>query len=117
MMLCYVSNCCKQGVAMNNIRNNSLSRKNIAIRCLYTLFFLIVFEVIKIILQFAVFFQFVYLLIARKYSKPAREFSNRLSTYAYDVMRYVTLNDNSRPFPFDVFSEAIEEPVSEVTFE
>jgi hypothetical protein len=75
------------------------------------------FEVIKIILQFAVFFQFVYLLITRKYSEPAREFSNRLSTYAYKVMRYATLNDNLRPFPFDVFPQAIEEPVSEVTFE
>jgi len=116
-MLSYDNDSLKKGVPMNTIRNNSLSRKNIAIRCLYTLFFLIVFEVIKIILQFAVFFQFVYLLITRKYSKPAREFSNRLSTYAYKVMRYMTLNDNSRPFPFAVFPEALEEPVSEVTFE
>lgn len=116
-MLCYISDFRKRGVAMNDIRNNSLSRKNIAIRCLYTLFFLIVFELIKIILQFAVFFQFVYLFITRKYSKPAREFSNRLSTYAYKVMRYATLNDNARPFPFDAFPETVEEPVSEVSFE
>lgn len=116
-MLSYDRELLKEGATMNNIRNNSPSRKNIAIRCLYTLFFLIMFEVIKIILQFAVFFQFVYLLITRKYSEPAREFSNRLSTYAYKVMRYATLNDNLRPFPFDVFPQAIEEPVSEVTFE
>ncbi|MBT9438176.1 MAG: DUF4389 domain-containing protein [Desulfobacterales bacterium] len=95
----------------------NLSRKKIGIRLLYTVFFLIVFEILKIIVQVTVLFQYVYLFITKTYSNPVRRFSNKVSFYAYRVMRYVTLNENTLPFPFADFPEETDAPESEVRFE
>ena len=96
--------------------SNSFPRKKIAIRLLYTIFFLIVFEILKIIIQVSVVFQYVYLLISKTYNNPIRNFSNKVSVYAYRVLRYVTLNENKKPFPFDNFPKEIELPDKEVFF-
>ena len=46
---------------------------------------------------------YVPLLITRTHNDPVQRFSNKVLSYAYRVMRYVTLNDNQRPFPFTDF--------------
>ena len=92
-------------------------RKKIAVRLLYTIFFLIVFEIIKIIIQVSVIFQYVYLLISKTCNNPIRNFSNKVSVYGYRVLRYVTLNENEKPFPFNDFPKEIELPEMEVFFE
>ncbi|MEA1901487.1 MAG: DUF4389 domain-containing protein [Thermodesulfobacteriota bacterium] len=102
---------------MESVKSAILSRKKIGIRLLYTLFFLVVIEILKIIIQVAVLFQYVYLFITKTYSKPVRKFSNKVSFYAYRVMRYVTLNENTLPFPFADFPEEKDAPVSPVRFE
>jgi hypothetical protein len=102
---------------MESIKLQNLSRKKLGIRLLYTVFFLIVFEILKIIVQVTVLFQYVYLFITKTYSNPVRRFSNKVSFYAYRVMRYVTLNENTLPFPFANFPEETDAPESEVRFE
>ena len=102
---------------MESIQSTILSRKKIGIRLPYTVFFLIVFEILKIIVQVTVLFQYVYLFITKTYSKPVRKFSNKVSFYAYRVMRYVTLNENTLLFPFADFPEETDAPVSAVRFE
>ena len=99
------------------MNSKPFSRKKIAIRLLYTILFLIVFEIIKIIIQVSVIFQYGYLLISKTYNNPIRNFSNKVSVYAYRVLRYVTLNENEKPFPFDNFPKEIELPGKEVFFE
>ncbi len=89
------------------------SRKQIAIRLIYTLIYLIVFEVVKGVIQAATIFQFLYLLITQKHSEPVRRFTNRASMYAYRILRYITLNSNERPFPFSDFPSDEEPPESE----
>ena len=92
------------------------SRKDILIRLLYTVLYLLIFEIIKLIVQVAVVFQYIFLIITLDYNKPIRNFSNKLATYTYDVIRYLTLNKNPRPFPFNDYPEPLEEPVEQVTF-
>lgn len=94
-----------------------LSRKKVGIRLLYTIMYLIIFEILKTVIQITAVFQFIYLLITQKYSSPLRNFSNKVATYAYQIIRYVTLNDNHRPFPFHEFPEEMEKPADHVTFE
>jgi hypothetical protein len=94
-----------------------LSRKKIAVRFLYTIFFVIVLEILKTIIQLTVLFQYVYLFITTTYSNPVIKFSNKVSVYAYRVMRYITLNENDRPFPFSDFPQEIDPPEPEVHFE
>ncbi len=92
------------------------SRKSICIRLLYTLLYLLVFEIIKLFVQITVVFQYIFLLITLEYNSPVRNFSNKLSTYAYEVIRYLTLNNNQRPFPFNDFPEPMEKPEEQVSF-
>ena len=101
---------------MNMTEEPQVSRKQISIRFLYTLLYLIALEVIKTIVQVTVILQFIYLLITRKYSEPLRNFSNKLAAYAYKVIRYATLNENFRPFPFNDFPAELEKPEDPVQF-
>jgi hypothetical protein len=98
-----------RGEIMDSMTDYGQSRKNVAIRFIYALFFLVVFELVQIVLQVTVLFQYVYLLITKKRSEPVIEFSNKLATYAYKIIRYITLNEKTRPFPFSPLSEAMEE--------
>ncbi len=101
---------------MNTIEESKASRKQIGIRLLYTLLYLIVLEVIKVVVQVTVLLQFIYLLITQKYSQPLRTFANKLVSYAYRVLRYATLNENVRPFPFNDFPGEMEQPEEPVQF-
>lgn len=94
-----------------------ISRKKIAFRLLYTVFFLIVLEIIKLIIQITVFFQYLYLFAAKSYSDRLRRFTNKVSVYGYRVMRYVTLNENTNPYPFTDFPKETDLPENEVFFQ
>jgi len=95
---------------MGTVKEYLMQRKDIAIRLLYTIFFIIVLELLKLVIQLVVIFQFVYLLITCSSNEPVRKFGNKAVAYAYRVMRYVTLNENTKPFPFAPFPEEIEQP-------
>ena len=101
---------------MNEIEEVKVTRKQIGIRFLYTLLYLVVLEVLKLVVQVTVLLQFVYLLITQKYSEPLRSFSNKLAAYAYRLVRYATLNENFRPFPFNDFPPEMEKPEDPVQF-
>ncbi|MCU0574847.1 MAG: DUF4389 domain-containing protein [Syntrophobacteraceae bacterium] len=102
---------------MNDIIDVRPSRGQIGIRFLFSLLFLIVFEILKLVVQVTVVFQFVYLLITRTYSEPLRAFSNKVATYAYKIVRYTTLNDNTRPFPMTEFPQEMEPPARSPSFD
>lgn len=91
-----------------------VARKGIAIRFLYTVLFLIVFEILKLIVQITILIQFIFLAITKNHNESLRRFSNKISTYAYKVLRYMSLNDNQKPYPLTEFPEEIDPPVDRV---
>ncbi len=93
------------------------SRTSVLLRLLYTVLFLIVFEILRLIIQVVVVVQYIFLLVAKKHSEQLRTFSNKVSVYAYRVLRYLTLNENTRPYPFSDFPANIDLPADEVLFE
>lgn len=97
----------------------SVDRMDILKRFLVTLVCLLVFELVRLLVQATVLFQFLYMLIARQHSDPLRKFSNRLSCFAYRLLRYSTLNENDKPFPFSEFPKAgdCERPAASIKFE
>lgn len=101
---------------MEGHSDSPLTRKQIAIRLLYTILFMVVLEILKAIIQLTVVFQYVFLFITKTYSSPVRRFTNKLTTYAYNVMRYLTLNDNLKPFPFTEMPEPHHVPADDVDF-
>ncbi|CCH49174.1 DUF4389 domain-containing protein [Pseudodesulfovibrio piezophilus] len=102
----------------NTDRITTVDRTEILKRFLVTLVCLIFFEVTSFMIQLSVLFQYGYLLIAKKRSEPLRNFTNNLSQYGYRIMRYATLNENLRPFPFNQFpgDSECEPPVKQVQF-
>lgn len=93
------------------------TRRQVAIRLLYTLLYVAIFEVVKTIILLTTIFEYFFLLITLRHNEPARTFANKTATYGYRLMRYLTLNENQRPFPFSEFPAEIELPDEDVRFE
>jgi D-alanyl-lipoteichoic acid acyltransferase DltB (MBOAT superfamily) len=93
------------------------SRKQVVIRLLYTLLYVAIFELVKTIVLLITLFEYFFLLLTLQHNEPARNFANKVATYGYRVMRYLTLNENQRPFPFGDFPTEIELPDEEVRFD
>lgn len=68
--------------------------------------------VTRVLIGLVMLFQFFHLIITKTVSQPVLGFSNRLNYYSYRLMRYVTLCENPRPFPFGPYPKESEtEPV------
>jgi D-alanyl-lipoteichoic acid acyltransferase DltB (MBOAT superfamily) len=102
---------------MNDEPQGTLTRKQVAIRLLYTLLYAAIFMVVKTIILLVTLFEYFILLVTLQHNEPARLFANKVATYAYRLMRYMTLNENLRPFPFSDFPAEIELPDEEVKFD
>jgi hypothetical protein len=96
---------------------SGVNRTQIVIRLLFTVLFFIVLGIVHSLINLATVFQYVVLLITLKPNEPVRRFANQVAAYGYRVMRYLTLNDNLRPFPFSELPQDMEPPVSEVKFD
>lgn len=101
---------------MNEQPEVTLTRKQVGIRFLYTLLYLLIFCFLKFLVAVTTLFQFILLFTTLKYSEPVRTFANKVVTYAYHVWRYVTLNTSRRPFPFAEFPPEMESPDEAVSF-
>lgn len=99
-------------------RATTVNRGEILKRFIVTLVCLIFFQVLNLLIQVAALFQFGWLLVSKKRSEPLRLYCNTLSQYGYRLMRYITLNDNRRPFPFAEFpsEEDCEPPAKQVQY-
>lgn len=97
---------------------NSKDRLSIFSRLIVTIVCLIAYEILKIVVYACVAFQYIYLLIAGRSSEPLRIFCNRLSMYIYRILRYATLNENKRPFPFSSLptDQETEKSVNKISF-
>ena len=101
---------------MNELPPATLDRKRIAIRLLYTILYVVVLEILKLIVQAVVVFQYIYLLVTRRTNEPVRRFGNKLAAYTYRVMRYATVAENALPFPFNDFPREVEPPEDPAVF-
>ena len=86
-----------------------IERSDTLIRILYTILFAVIVQVLETVVGVVVVFQLLFALITKKEPGPrVTEFGNRVSTYFYRILRYLTHNDPRPPFPFDDFPEAVE---------
>lgn len=85
-------------------------RKDIVKRTLFSIFFVIVLSILRILLTFITVIQYCILIITTSYNSNLREFSNKIITYIYKILRYITLCDSECPYPFSDFPNIIETP-------
>jgi len=93
------------------------SRKQIGIRLLYTILFLVVLGIMLVITKVVVVFQFIYFFSTRTPNESVRKFSNKISTYLYRIFRYITLIESQHPFPFTDFPPELEPYEEQIRFD
>lgn len=76
------------------------TRSRVLTRLVVTVVAMIALELTAVLTHLVALFQYIHILITKRTSEPARSFGNTLSRYGYHLMRYNTLNENPRPFPF-----------------
>lgn len=99
-----------------NKQTPDVSRKQIGIRLLYTILFLFILGIVIVMVKLVVFFQFIYCFGTRRPNESVRQFSNKLSSYAYRIFRYISFNENKRPFPFNDFPSELDPSEERMTF-
>lgn len=92
----------------------AVSGKQIGIRLLYTILFLVILGIVMVIIKVVVVFQFIYFFSTRVPNESVRKFSNKISTYGYRLFRYITLNESQRPFPFSDFPPELDPPEEQI---
>ena len=101
---------------MNDQAQTPLSRGQIATRLLITVLFLPINGIVNATIVLTTLFQYVYLLVTLQPSEPVRVFANKVIGYGYHVWRFISLNDNRRPFPFTELPGELEAPEEKVNF-
>jgi len=102
---------------MDGLSQGDIPRGKIGIRLIFTLLFLVILSIMHFVIQMITLIQYVILLLTRSYSEPLRSFSNRAAVYVYRLIRYITLNDNIRPFPFTEFPQEMESSEDSARFD
>ena len=102
---------------MTNQPVTAVTRGQIALRLLITLLFLPINGIVNATIVLTTLFQYAYLLITLQHSEPVRAFANKVIGYGYRVWRFISLNENRRPFPFAEFPGEMEAPEKEVSFQ
>lgn len=69
------------------------------LRILYMVLFLIAYAIAEIILTAIVIVQVIMNLLTGNINERLRHFSNELSLYVYDTLRFLTYNTEDKPFP------------------
>ncbi len=82
-----------------------LTSRDIWIRALYMVFFTIAYSISELIITLLVVFQFLAILFTGHANEPLLRFSNNLSTFVYQILRFVTFNTETQPFPFSTWPD------------
>ena len=85
---------------MDEQMKSRLTSKDVWVRGLYMIFFLIAWGLSEILLVFSAIFQFLSALFTGSANLRLLRFGQNLSRYHYQIAQYVTFNTEDRPFPF-----------------
>lgn len=91
------------------IKEFFVNRKNIASRLLYTVLFLAILGIATNITWVIAVFQYLFLLITKSYIKPLRKFSVNFALYLKEIIDYILVVSNKKPFPFSEFPKSMTE--------
>lgn len=96
---------------MDQATKDRMTDRGIWIRALYAVFFSITYTLAKTIIMLIVIFQFIAALISGSVNEALLRLGTNLSTYVYQVLQFLTFNDETLPFPFSDWPD--QEPSTE----
>ncbi|MGB8276266.1 MAG: DUF4389 domain-containing protein [Alphaproteobacteria bacterium] len=85
-------------------------RRQVWIRGLFMLLFMLFYHVAEIVGFAVVLFQFVHVLVAGRTNAQALSLGEGLAQYYKQIVRYLTFNSEDRPFPFGDWPTGPAEP-------
>lgn len=99
---------------MNNeqIKSNVTSSKH-WLRLVFMLLFAAVLQLASLVMWVLVAIQFLFSLITGEDNQHLRRFGYSLSTYIYDVLKFLCYSSEEKPFPFADWPASKEEIVEE----
>ncbi|MEZ5536615.1 MAG: DUF4389 domain-containing protein [Thiolinea sp.] len=89
-----------------NATMNQLRQRSKWMRILYMILFLIAYGITEFILTGIVIVQIILNLLTGDINPRLRGFSNDLSRYIYDILRFLTFNTEEKPFPLADWKQA-----------
>ncbi len=84
----------------DDLREN-VTDTNIWLRLLFMLLFAVIFGATRLVLVTVIAIQFLWVLFSGSKNSPLLSFGSQLSTFIYQIYRYLSFNTEKRPFPFD----------------
>lgn len=91
---------------MQNEPQDANTEPSIWKRLLYMLLFLIIYGVTEIVIYAVVIFQFFAVLITGQSNQQLLVFGQSLSTFVYQIMRFLTFNSEQLPFPIGAWPKS-----------
>jgi len=85
---------------MNDKLKTSISDVNIWKRALYMVLFAILYGLAEIVMWAVVIFQFLVVLFTGNKNERLLDFGQKLTTYIYQIVLFLTFNTEAQPFPF-----------------
>ncbi|MDE2148333.1 MAG: DUF4389 domain-containing protein [Gammaproteobacteria bacterium] len=80
----------------------NIKRGSTWMRLLFMIVFSLLYQMAEFVVGVVIILQFFWVLFTGRKNPALVEFGQSLSTYAYQVLRYLTFNIEQRPFPFDL---------------
>ncbi|OQW90864.1 MAG: hypothetical protein BWK79_18530 [Beggiatoa sp. IS2] len=77
-----------------------LTTSNTWVRGFFILIFALISIALRIVIGITVLLQFGFLLFTGQLNEYLLDFGQKLSTYTYQIVRYLTFNSDEKPFPF-----------------
>lgn len=77
-----------------------LTRRSVWVRALFMVLFAIAYSVAELLVWVVAIVQFFIVLFSGRANERLLQFGNNLSAYAWQVLRFVTFNTETQPFPF-----------------
>ncbi len=78
----------------------NVTRRENWIRLLFVVLFAIIYSVVEIVVIVVVLVQFGFVLIGGERNEKLLSLGESLSRYIYQILRFVTFNEDEKPFPF-----------------
>ena len=98
-------------VAYNDNDRVVIERSTTGKRILFTILFVIIFELLKAVIGCIVLFDLTYSLITKRPPNArVTRFAHRVLRYGLDIGKYITFNKEELPFPFEDFQNETESP-------
>ncbi|HLU07669.1 MAG TPA: DUF4389 domain-containing protein [Woeseiaceae bacterium] len=78
-----------------------IKSKTTWLRLLFMIIFVFLYGLSRFVVLAVVVLQFFWVLFTGETNEKLKTFGQSLATYTYQLIRYLTYNSDSRPFPFD----------------